>query len=272
MITVADRKVLLSCMLIYNSALKNCNATNIRKNNCAVSSTPQLSTTFLGRRSSYRDQMRAAKREEYKKAQEMLQQKLKLEQRLAQINNSIPESILSFVVLKDVFRQNPRAVQIAYNIKDDENESLYLLDKGENIVDYFGGNEHSVCFSVNDDKHCDCVSLHNHPSKEGFDAPFSVEDIDIMITEKQSSAIVSSPKSLYGISRKGYVDLGLVKEYLKHVDTLLKTRRNELRVQLDNSEITREVADRTLFGFLNGLWQGFAKNSGWEYSSIHWPQ
>lgn len=200
-------------------------------------------------------------------------ERLKIELRTKKINEIIPRHISNFLDSIPILRKNPKTGQIAYNIRNNDCEFLYLLKDNGEIINSYGGSKTQVCFPVQNN-YFNAWSVHNHPSPEGYNMPFSngwMGDIHSMVLCKNPYAILSTKKSLYIMSQPKNYNKSIFDEAIKEIDTTLEKKRVALKPFCESGELSMETADKIIFKTLDELWQYFAKKTGWEYLHLNWP-
>ena len=232
--------------------------------------------SFYGKRTKNLSEIiKQEERKERFKRLEVQTKELKEKLRTEQINQFVMPKITTILGNSSAFEKagsegRKKAISIGYNIRNNENESLYLLNNKEDILKYFTGNANSVAIELNINDYENAISVHNHPAP--FNAPPSIMDINSMILMKLSETIITTPEKIYSLSRPKNTDFNKASLNLYTVNKNHIAKKEELKTKISNQEISDEQANKKLYEHLDNLWQDFAKITGWEYKSLKWDQ
>lgn len=199
-----------------------------------------------------------------KQAERKLRRKLQEEK----INKPLPPEIEAMLDFSDsaISKGRKKALSIGYNLRNDKNESLYILNNEGDILASAIGNEHAVATFHNPD-YDGCLSVHNHPNNSPFSPGVVFGDVITMIRQKLGEMTVTVSEGFYTMSRTPETDFNKTYNALVGVDKKYESYRRKL---ISNKKITEEGGNKHLFNYLDGQWHGFAKTTGMKYEFKKW--
>lgn len=165
------------------------------------------------------------------------------------------------------------ALKVAYNIRNEKTENIFLFNELGNINKNVRGIKDIVyaAFSKND-----FVSVHNHPNKCDK-CPFSFDDIRTFLKNKIKTNIVSSHNGFYLMTIPQDIDKEKSLKIISDMEKKFEKVKIALRAKFQiNNTFSQEKANNilkannVLWNYLHKLWETNAEKLGFKYEYQTW--
>ncbi len=255
-----------------NHSYSNRVTNNLHPTTSPETESKQSLISFLGKgmkqlRQMIRDEKKKEKAQARKQEETRLQEKQENERLLKPMPGKIAYKLgLSESPFEEALPQDHRlSIVIGYNIRNDENEKLCIVNDSGVIVKSAGGTRTNVAI-FHDKKHAGCTSIHNHP----VPASFSPDDIWTSLSMKFRETVVSTTEGYYSMIIPEDADASEAKKAVGEVNKDYHNYRAERLKEVEENKLSEDECNQKLWAYIDSLWVKAAKESGWQYTFTPW--